>query len=143
MHVEWGLLIVVYLFLQGWRATLIPLLAVGLGVSTKLLQSSDEQMAEMIQTLVDELAPQLGLVPATDEEKAAVRNQVVQKIHAALPQLLASKVQGRHVTSRRRVRQLRFDDVEPVQGLGLGGLDHERLLDDEREVHRRRVEALL
>src|SRR2546427_7701118 len=35
---------------------LIPLLAVGLGVSTKLLQSSEEQKGELIQTLVDELA---------------------------------------------------------------------------------------
>ena len=37
---------------------LIPLLAVGLGVSTKLLQSSEEQKGELIQKLVDELAPQ-------------------------------------------------------------------------------------
>src|SRR3989442_801162 len=35
---------------------LIPLLAVGLGVSTKLLQSSEDQQAELIQTVVDELA---------------------------------------------------------------------------------------
>src|SRR5262245_37167231 len=67
---------------------LIPLLAVGLGVATKLLQSSEEQKAELIQTLVDELAPQLGLVAASNEEKAEMRNQVAEKIQEALPALL-------------------------------------------------------
>src|SRR5438067_2070067 len=70
---------------------LIPLLAVGLGVSTKLLQSSEEQKAELIQTLVDELAPQLGLVPASDEEKAEVRTKVAESIQEALPALLQSR----------------------------------------------------
>src|SRR3989441_11856170 len=69
---------------------LIPLLAVGLGVSTKLLQSSQDQQAELIQTVVDGLAPQLGLVPATTEERDAARNQVAEKIAAALPRLLKS-----------------------------------------------------
>src|SRR6267143_4757200 len=67
---------------------LIPLLAVGLGVSTKLLQGSEEQKAELIQTLVDELAPQLGLVAATTEERAEMRNQVAERIQEALPALL-------------------------------------------------------
>src|SRR5438552_1990338 len=70
---------------------LIPLLAVGLGVSTKLLQSSEEQKAELIQTLVDELAPQLGLVPVSDEEKAEVRTKVAESIQEALPALLQSR----------------------------------------------------
>jgi membrane protein len=70
---------------------LIPLLAVGLGVSTKLLQSSEEQKAELIQTLVDELAPQLGLVSATDEEKAEMRNKVAGYIQEAMPALLQSR----------------------------------------------------
>src|SRR5205809_2915738 len=52
---------------------LIPLLAVGVGVSTSLLKSSAEQTKEMISKLVDELAPQLGNVPGTDEEKAKAR----------------------------------------------------------------------
>src|SRR5205809_7138533 len=52
---------------------LIPLLAVGLGVSTKLLQSSEDQKTDLIQTLVDELAPQLGLASASEEEQAEVR----------------------------------------------------------------------
>src|SRR5947208_6829460 len=69
---------------------LIPLLAVGLGVSTKLLQSSEDQKTEMIQTLVDELAPQLGLVPVSVEEEAEVRGKVVEKIQGALPALLQS-----------------------------------------------------
>jgi membrane protein len=70
---------------------LIPLLAVGLGVSTKLLQSSEEQKAELIQTLVDELAPQLGLVSASNEEKAEMRNAVEGKIQEALPALLQAR----------------------------------------------------
>ncbi len=70
---------------------LIPLLAVGLGVSTKLLQSSEEQKAELIQTLVDELAPQLGLVAASSEEKDEMRNKVAQTMQEALPALLQSR----------------------------------------------------
>src|SRR5256712_286851 len=70
---------------------LIPLLAVGLGVSTKLLQSSEEQKGELIQTLVDELAPQLGLVAASDEEKAEMRNKVAERIQEAMPALLQSR----------------------------------------------------
>src|SRR5438093_1998088 len=70
---------------------LIPLLAVGLGVSTKLLQSSEEQKAELIQTLVDELAPQLGLVAASNEEKAEMRNKIAERIQEAMPALLQSR----------------------------------------------------
>src|SRR6267378_380674 len=70
---------------------LIPLLAVGLGVSTKLLQSSEEQKGELIQTLVDELAPQLGLVAASNEEKEEMRNKVEETIQEALPALLQSR----------------------------------------------------
>src|ERR1051325_6437696 len=70
---------------------LIPLLAVGLGVSTKLLQSSEEQKAELIQTLVDELAPQLGLVPASDEGKAAVRGEGGGILEPALPELIQAR----------------------------------------------------
>src|SRR5947199_6209179 len=70
---------------------LIPLLAVGLGVSTKLLQSSEEQKGELIQKLVDELAPQWGLVAVSDEEKAEVRNKVEERVQEALPALLQSR----------------------------------------------------
>src|SRR6266516_5316805 len=70
---------------------LIPLLAVGLGVSTKLLQSSEEQKAELIQKLVDELAPQLGLVPASDEEKAEMGKKVAETFQEAMPALLQSR----------------------------------------------------
>jgi membrane protein len=70
---------------------LIPLLAVGLGVSTKLLQSSEEQKAELIQKLVDELAPQLGLVAASNDEKEEMRNKVAETIQAAIPALLQSR----------------------------------------------------
>jgi len=70
---------------------LIPLLAVGLGVSTKLLQSSEEQKAELIQRLVDELAPQLGLVAASSEEKEEMRSKVAETIQQARPALLQSR----------------------------------------------------
>ena len=74
---------------------LIPLLAVGLGVSTKLLQSSEEQKGELIQKLVDELAPQLGLVAASEEETAEVRNKVAERIQEAMPGLLQSRAPQR------------------------------------------------
>jgi len=61
---------------------LIPLLAVGLGVSTSLLKSGDAETKEMITRLIDELAPQLGNIPGTDEEKAEARLKVVQQIHS-------------------------------------------------------------
>src|SRR5262245_38282919 len=70
---------------------LIPLLAVGLGVSTKLLQSSEEQTAELIQTLVDELAPHLGMVAAVNEGQAETREKVAQTIQGAMPTLLQSR----------------------------------------------------
>src|SRR5437667_1421984 len=59
---------------------LIPLLAVGLGVSTKLLQSSEATTREMIAKLVDQLAPQLEQVPGTEEEKLGARRKVVEQI---------------------------------------------------------------
>ena len=92
---------------------LIPLLAVGLGVSTKLLQSSEDQQAELIQTVVDELAPQLGLVPATAEEKESARSRIVEKIGAALPRLAESSGQER----TRLVNQLA---AELVPGAAAG-----------------------
>ena len=101
---------------------LIPLLAVGLGVSTKLLQSSDDQQAELIQTVVDELAPQLGLVPATAEEKESARSRIVEKIGAALPRLAESSGQER----TRLVNQLA---AELVPGAATGqeaGADYGR-----------------
>src|SRR2546422_4433365 len=58
---------------------LIPLLAVGLGVSTKLLQSGPEQTRDMITRIIDELAPQLGNIPGTEVEKAEARRKVVEQ----------------------------------------------------------------
>ena len=48
---------------------LIPLLAVGLGVSTGLLKGSELRAAEFIRNLVDQVAPQLDLLPVGREEK--------------------------------------------------------------------------
>src|SRR5437762_6006633 len=48
---------------------LIPLLAVGLGVSTTLLNSSKEKTAELIGNLIDQVAPQLGMLPTTEQDK--------------------------------------------------------------------------
>jgi len=84
-----------------------------LGVSTKLLQSSEDQQAELIQTVVDELAPQLGLVPATAEEKESARSRIVEKIGAALPRLAESSGQER----TRLVNQLA---AELVPGAAAG-----------------------
>src|SRR5437899_113931 len=54
---------------------LIPLLAVGLGVSTTLLNSNRETTGELINSLVDQLAPQLGLLPAAENAKAEERRK--------------------------------------------------------------------
>src|ERR1041384_8683911 len=48
---------------------LIPLLAVGLGVSTTLLNSSRERTSELIGNLIDQVAPQLGMLPASEQGK--------------------------------------------------------------------------
>ncbi len=66
---------------------LIPLLAVGLGISTRLLKNSDQQKDELIQTVVDELAPQLGLSPVTTEERATLRQSVEAEVQSSLPAL--------------------------------------------------------
>src|SRR6266496_490644 len=52
---------------------LIPLLAVGLGVSTSLLNSSRDKTTELIGSLIDQLAPQLGMMPAAEQDKGAER----------------------------------------------------------------------
>ena len=59
---------------------LIPMLAVGLGVSTSLLKSSSDQTKEMISKLMDELAPQFSNMPGTEEEKAKARKELVDKV---------------------------------------------------------------
>src|SRR5712671_4199235 len=56
---------------------LIPLLAVGLGVSTILLNSSKEKTADLITKVVEGLAPQLDQVPGTEQEKLEARKKIV------------------------------------------------------------------
>lgn len=65
---------------------LIPMLAVGLGVSTGLLKSSEQQTAELIRNLVSQVAPQLDLLPVGGEEKADATRAVVE----ILPLILQS-----------------------------------------------------
>src|SRR6266516_5265216 len=48
---------------------LIPLLAVGLGVSTTLLNSSRERTSELIGNLIEQLAPPLGMLPTSDQNQ--------------------------------------------------------------------------
>src|SRR5438045_9371517 len=59
---------------------LIPLLAVGLGVSTTLLNSSREKTTELIGSLVDQLAPQLGMMPATEQAKGDERRRLIERV---------------------------------------------------------------
>ena len=66
---------------------LIPLLAVGLGVSTGLLKGSELRAAEFIRNLVDQVAPQLDLLPVGREEKAAAQRAVVEMV----PRILQSE----------------------------------------------------
>jgi len=66
---------------------IVPLLAVGLGVSTKLLQSEGVKPAEIIvNKVVSEVAPQLGLIPQGDDGRAA-REEVVRKITDFIAQI--------------------------------------------------------
>jgi membrane protein len=66
---------------------IVPLLAVGLGVSTKLLQSEGVKPAEIIvNKVVSEVAPQLGLIPQGDDGRAA-REDVVRKITDFIAQI--------------------------------------------------------
>src|SRR5438876_4456982 len=66
---------------------LIPLLAVGLGVSTTLLNSSREKTTELIGNLVDQLAPQLGMMPATEQDKGDERRRLIEHIQESLSAL--------------------------------------------------------
>jgi membrane protein len=60
---------------------LIPLLAVGIGVSASFLKSQGEEpVRELINNLVDQVAPQLGLIPASGEEGKDQRAQVAKNI---------------------------------------------------------------
>ncbi|HUL51350.1 MAG TPA: hypothetical protein VLU94_02070, partial [Candidatus Nitrosotalea sp.] len=85
---------------------LIPLLAVGLGASTRLLKNSEQQTDELIQTVVDELAPQLGLSPATPEERSTLRQGVEEAFHNNLPELVTADPAKRIALANRLAEQL-------------------------------------
>lgn len=60
---------------------LIPLLAVGIGVSTTLLKNQGEEPGkELIENLVNQVAPQLGLIPVEGREAEDPRAIVVKNI---------------------------------------------------------------
>src|SRR5439155_1704433 len=63
---------------------LIPLLAVGLGVSTTLLNSSRERTSELIGSLIDQLAPQLGMLPTSEQNQGEERGIVVARVQDSL-----------------------------------------------------------
>ncbi|HYV32437.1 MAG TPA: hypothetical protein VEO53_15205, partial [Candidatus Binatia bacterium] len=102
---------------------LIPLLAVGLGVSTKLLQSSEDQKTDLIQTLVDELAPQLGLASASEEEQAEVRRAVVEKIQKSLPALSKQTGEARRVAEVNRLAAELVAQLVPGEEATTGAKD--------------------
>jgi membrane protein len=59
---------------------LIPLLAVSLGVSTSLLKSDTQQTRQMIEHLVNQMAPQLEQLPGSEQEKLEARHRVIEQI---------------------------------------------------------------
>jgi membrane protein len=60
---------------------LIPLLAVGIGVSASFLKSQGEEpVKELIENIVNQVAPQLGLIPAKGDEGEDPRAQVAKNI---------------------------------------------------------------
>jgi len=98
---------------------LIPLLAIGLGASTRLLKNSEQQTDELIHALVDELAPQLGLSPATPEEKSEARAviQTAMGVHLGAPPL--QSITNLSVTAGRLAQELSragmFADHDPAE----------------------------
>ena len=74
---------------------LIPLLAVGLGVSTTLLNSSKEKTAELISSLVDQLAPQLGMLPTTEQDNGEARRKLIEHLQQSLAALAKSNERER------------------------------------------------
>src|ERR1051326_2735784 len=74
---------------------LIPLLAVGLGVSTTLLNSSRERTSELIGSLVDQVAPQLGLMPDTEQDKGEERRRLIAHYNEALALIARSNERDR------------------------------------------------
>jgi membrane protein len=75
---------------------LIPLLAVGLGVSTGILKGSEQQTAQLIRNIVDQVAPQLDLLPIGSDEKADATRAVVDMF----PLILQSEgaEQAKHIS---------------------------------------------
>lgn len=108
---------------------LIPMLAVGLGVSTGLLKSSEQQTAELIRNLVNQVAPQLDLLPVGGEEKADATRAVVE----ILPLILQSE--GADQT--RYIGEL-VDRIVPAAGTDEA---ENRLLQEARERVSQQIRA--
>ncbi|HYT59991.1 MAG TPA: YhjD/YihY/BrkB family envelope integrity protein [Haliangiales bacterium] len=74
---------------------LIPLLAVGLGVSTTLLNSSRERTSELIGSLIDQLAPQLGMLPTSEQDKGEERKKLLERVRESLAVIAKSNERER------------------------------------------------
>jgi membrane protein len=61
---------------------LVPVLAVGLGVSASLLKSERGQTRQMIEGVIDQLAPQLERLPGSEAEKTEAREQVIEQVES-------------------------------------------------------------
>jgi membrane protein len=59
---------------------LVPLLAVGLGVSSTLLKGDEQQTQQFIEQVINQMAPQLEQLPGTEEEKREAREQIIEEI---------------------------------------------------------------
>jgi membrane protein len=59
---------------------LVPLLAVGLGVSSTLLKGDEQQTEEFIEHIINQMAPQLEQLPGTEEERSEARERIIQEI---------------------------------------------------------------
>jgi membrane protein len=59
---------------------LVPVLAVGLGVSTSLLKSERSQTRQLIEGVIDQVAPQLERLPGAEADKTEAREQVIEQI---------------------------------------------------------------
>jgi membrane protein len=99
---------------------LIPLLAVGLGVSTTLLNSSRERTSELIGNLIDQVAPQLGMLPASEQGKGDERTELLARVRQSLEAIAHSNEREKAALIGKlaeEARDNRSHAVERVQAL--------------------------
>jgi membrane protein len=73
---------------------LVPMLAVGISISTSLLQSKEgeQQIEQIIDTFVAKVAPQLGLVAKSETGELSGQQKVARSIHEYIRNMSSGKL---------------------------------------------------